>query len=96
LRAIILSYLALKDWFWRTSHKYEWLFRNKNGFLAISLVLRTILWNVRFEEPLNFVVLRNRGPGKKTDRKFLERGVNTRLMAGQTLREFPYSCMIPC
>jgi hypothetical protein len=34
---------------------------------VIRPVLRTILWNVRFEEALNVVVLRNRGPATSPD-----------------------------
>jgi hypothetical protein len=48
-RSILSSTLAWSKWLVRrTIHKYERFFSDKDGFLAIRPVLRTILWNVRF------------------------------------------------
>jgi hypothetical protein len=33
---------------WRTIHKYERFLSEKNVFLVIRPVLRTVLWNVQF------------------------------------------------
>jgi hypothetical protein len=53
-RSILSLTLSWNKWLvWRTIHKYGRFLSDKNVFLAISPVLRTILWNVRF---LNFLV----------------------------------------
>jgi hypothetical protein len=48
-QSILSLTLAWSKWLVRrTIHKYERFFRDKDGFLMIRPVLRTILWNVRF------------------------------------------------